>query len=106
MKARISQSNFDATQELWNLLVLIALNKAFGFGNKRLKKTVDEMRQTMEEFTRDACCTDKPYRKETHTDISTAIIKAVDAAKSRGIDYENILGVEFRDGAGKIIGRT
>lgn len=94
MKARIRNDALDVTKIIWDLCLLVTLNKKCGFGNKRLTEFYKELEDTQAEFTRDACVTDRQGRRESHTDITTAVIKMIRAAESRDIDWKKILGVE------------
>lgn len=94
MKARIKDDSWDKLRLMWDLLNLITLNECAGFGNKRLARFTETQHQIQANFDRRACCTDRPHRKESYTDIDTALILTIRAAESRGIDWRDILGLD------------
>lgn len=95
MKARIHDDSLDKLRLLWELLDLITLNECAGFGNKRLKRYMKTQRQVQANFDRQACCTDRPHRKDAYTDLDTAVILTIRAAESRGIDWREIIGKDI-----------
>lgn len=94
MKSRVvaQTSALEKTKTIWDLCLLIALNKEFGFGNARLERFTKALWKTQEYFTEIATGTDK--KKDSYSDIDTAIYQLIEAADSRKIDWREILGIE------------
>lgn len=80
------------TKLVWELSLLVALNKEFGFGNERLQRFLDALYETQNAFVKTATSTDR--KREEYSDITTAICQLTRAADSRKIDWHELLHVE------------
>lgn len=102
VKAKIKQESVDrltgtieTVKRLWELATLLALTREFGFGEKRLKRFADGLRDVYSEIDNRASITDmydKMNRKMTN--IDEAVIRVIRELRSCGIDHRKILGEE------------
>lgn len=102
VKAKIKQESVDrltgtieTVKRLWELATLLALTREFGFGEKRLKRFADGLRDVYSEIDNRASITDmydKMNRKMTN--IDEAVIRVIRELRSCGIDHREILGEE------------
>ena len=102
VKAKLKQENVDrltgtieTVKRLWELATLLTLTREFGFGEKRLKRFADSLREVYKEIDNRASITDmydKMNRKMTNLD--EAIIKVIRELRALGIDHREILGDE------------
>ena len=102
VNARIKQEGVDrltgtieTVKRLWELATLLTLVREFGFGEKRLKRFADGLRDVYSEIDNRASITDmydKMNRKMTN--IDEAVIRVIRELRSCGIDHRQILGEE------------
>lgn len=102
VKAKIKQESVDrltgtieTVKRLWELATLLTLVREFGFGEKRLKRFADSLREVYSEIDNRASITDmydKMNRKMTN--IDEAVIRVIRELRSCGIDHREILGEE------------
>lgn len=102
VKAKIKQESVDrltgtieTVKRLWELATLLTLVREFGFGEKRLKRFADGLRDVYSEIDNRASITDmydKMNRKMTN--IDEAVIRVIRELRSCGIDHREILGDE------------
>ena len=102
VNARIKQEGVDrltgtieTVKRLWELATLLTLVREFGFGEKRLKRFADSLREVYSEIDNRASITDmydKMNRKMTN--IDEAVIRVIRELRSCGIDHREILGEE------------
>ena len=102
VNARIKQEGVDrltgtieTVKRLWELATLLTLVREFGFGEKRLKRFADSLRDVYSEIDNCASITDmydKMNRKMTN--IDEAVIRVIRELRSCGIDHRQILGEE------------
>ena len=102
VKAKIKQESVDrltgtieTVKRLWELATLLTLVREFGFGEKRLKRFADSLRDVYSEIDYRASITDmydKMNRKMTN--IDEAVIRVIRELRSCGIDHRQILGEE------------
>lgn len=102
VKAKIKQESVDrltgtieTVKRLWELATLLTLVREFGFGEKRLKRFADSLRDVYSEIDNRASITDmydKMNRKMTN--IDEAVIRVIRELRSCGIDHRQILGEE------------
>ena len=102
VKAKIKQESVDrltgtieTVKRLWELATLLTLVREFGFGEKRLKRFADGLRDVYSEIDNRASITDmydKMNRKMTN--IDEAVIRVIRELRSCGIDHRQILGEE------------
>ena len=102
VKAKIKQESVDrltgtieTVKRLWELATLLTLTREFGFGEKRLKRFADSLREVYSEIDNRASITDmydKMNRKMTN--IDEAVIRVIRELRSCGIDHRQILGEE------------
>ena len=102
VNARIKQEGVDrltgtieTVKRLWELATLLTLVREFGFGEKRLKRFADSLRDVYSEIDNRASITDmydKMNRKMTN--IDEAVIRVIRELRSCGIDHRQILGEE------------
>lgn len=102
VKSKLKQESVDrltgtieTVKRLWELATLLSLVREFGFGEKRLKRFADSMRDVYSEIDNRASITDmydKMNRKMTN--IDEAVIRVIRELRSCGIDHRQILGEE------------
>ena len=102
VNARIKQEGVDrltgtieTVKRLWELATLLTLVREFGFGEKRLKRFADSLRDVYSEIDNRSSITDmydKMNRKMTN--IDEAVIRVIRELRSCGIDHREILGEE------------
>ena len=69
------------------------LHDVFGFGRERLIKFGNALQKQYDDFSRECDLTDTLRRNsQKATNFDTAIVRAVQALRSYGIDYHEILG--------------
>ena len=74
------------------LMTIIVLHDVFGFGRERLIKFGKALQKQYDDFSRECDLTDTLRRNSPKaTNFDTAIIRAVQALRSYGIDYHEIL---------------
>ena len=83
----------DTQRTTHELMTIIVLHDVFGFGRERLIKFGKALQKQYDDFSRECDLTDTLRRgSEKATNFDTAIIRAVQALRSYGIDYHEILG--------------
>lgn len=102
VKSKLKQESVDrltgtieTVKRLWELATLLTLVREFGFGEKRLKRFADGLREVYSEIDNRASITDmydKMNRKMTN--IDEAVIRVIRELRSCGIDHRQILGEE------------
>ena len=102
VKSKLKQESVDrltgtieTVKRLWELATLLTLVREFGFGEKRLKRFADGLRDVYSEIDNRASITDmydKMNRKMTN--IDEAVIRVIRELRSCGIDHRQILGEE------------
>ena len=102
VKSKLKQESVDhltgtieTVKRLWELATLLTLVREFGFGEKRLKRFADGLREVYSEIDNRASITDmydKMNRKMTN--IDEAVIRVIRELRSCGIDHREILGEE------------
>ena len=102
VKSKLKQESVDrltgtieTVKRLWELATLLTLVREFGFGEKRLKRFADSLRDVYSETDNRASTTDtydKMNRKMTN--IDEAVIRVIRELRSCGIDHREILGEE------------
>lgn len=102
VKSKLKQESVDrltgtieTVKRLWELATLLTLVREFGFGEKRLKRFADSLRDVYSEIDNRASITDmydKMNRKMTN--IDEAVIRVIRELRSCGIDHRQILGEE------------
>ena len=102
VKSKLKQESVDrltgtieTVKRLWELATLLTLVREFGFGEKRLKRFADSLRDVYSEIDNRASITDmydKMNRKMTN--IDEAVIRVIRELRSCGIDHREILGEE------------
>ena len=102
VKSKLKQESVDrltgtieTVKRLWELATLLTLVREFGFGEKRLKRFADSLRDFYSEIDNRAYLTDmydKMNRKMTN--IDEAVIRVIRELRSCGIDHRQILGEE------------
>lgn len=83
----------DTQRTTHELMTIIVLHDVFGFGRERLIKFGNALQKQYDDFSRECDLTDTLRRNSPKaTNFDTAIIRAVQALRSYGIDYHEILG--------------
>ena len=83
----------DTQRTTHELMTIIVLHDVFGFGRERLIKFGNALQKQYDDFSRECDITDTLRRNSPKaTNFDTAIIRAVQALRSYGIDYHEILG--------------
>ena len=83
----------DSQRTTHELMTIIVLHDVFGFGRERLIKFGKALQKQYDDFSRECDLTDTLRRNSPKaTNFDTAIIRAVQALRSYGIDYHEILG--------------
>ena len=82
----------DTQRTTFELMTVIVLHYVFGFGRERLIKFGKALQKQYDDFSRECDLTDTLRRgSEKATNFDTAIVRAVQALRSYGIDYHEIL---------------
>ena len=82
----------DTQRTTHELMTIIVLHDVFGFGRERLIKFGQALQKQYGDFSRECDLTDTLRRgSEKATNFDTAIVRAVQALRSYGIDYHEIL---------------
>ena len=82
----------DTQRTTFELMTVIVLHDVFGFGRERLIKFGKALQKQYDDFSRECDLTDTLRRgSEKATNFDTAIVRAVQALRSYGIDYHEIL---------------
>lgn len=82
----------DTQRTTHELMTIIVLHDIFGFGRERLLKFGQALQRQYDDFNRECDLTDTLRRgSEKATNFDTAIVRAVQALRSYGIDYHDIL---------------
>lgn len=82
----------DTQRTTHELMTIIVLHDVFGFGRERLIKFGKALQKQYDDFSRECDLTDTMRRgSEKATNFDTAIVRAVQALRSYGIDYHDIL---------------
>ena len=96
LKRRIAAElteTLDTQRTTHELMTIIVLHDVFGFGRARLIKFGNALQKQYDDFSRECDITDTLRRNAPKaTNFDTAIIRAVQALRSYGIDYHEILG--------------
>lgn len=83
----------DTQRTTHELMTIIVLHDVFGFGRERLIKFGKALQKQYDDFSAECDITDTLRRNAPKaTNFDTAIIRAVQALRSYGIDYHEILG--------------
>lgn len=83
----------DTQRTTHELMTIIVLHDVFGFGRERLIKFGKALQKQYDDFSRECDLTDTLRRgSEKATNFDTAIVRAVQALRSYGIDYHEVLG--------------
>ncbi len=83
----------DTQRTTHELMTIIVLHDVFGFGRERLIKFGKALQKQYDDFSRECDLTDTLRRNSLKaSNFDTAIIRAVQALLSYGIDYRDILG--------------
>ena len=86
-------ATLDTQRTTHELMTIIVLHDVFGFGEKRLKQFTAALQKQYDDFTAECDLTDTMRRgSQKATNFDTAIIRAVQALRSYGIDYRDVLG--------------
>lgn len=86
-------ATLDTQRTTHELMTIIVLHDVFGFGDKRLKQFTAALQKQYDDFTAECDLTDTMRRgSQKATNFDTAIIRAVQALLSYGIDYRDVLG--------------
>lgn len=86
-------ATLDTQRTTHELMTIIVLHDVFGFGEKRLKQFTAALQKQYDDFTKECDLTDTMRRgSQKATNFDTAIIRAVQALLSYGIDYRDVLG--------------
>ena len=95
LKRRIAAElteTLDTQRTTFELMTVIVLHDVFGFGRERLIKFGKALQKQYDDFSRECDLTDTLRRgSEKATNFDTAIVRAVQALRSYGIDYHEIL---------------
>lgn len=95
LKRRIAAElteTLDTQRTTHELMTIIVLHDVFGFGRERLIKFGNALQKQYDDFSRECDLTDTLRRgSEKATNFDTAIVRAVQALRSYGIDYHDIL---------------
>ena len=82
----------DTQRTTHELMTIIVLHDVFGFGRERLIKFGQALQKQYDDFSRECDLTDTLRRNSPKaTNFDTAIVRAVQALRSYGIDYHDIL---------------
>ena len=82
----------DTQRTTFELMTVIVLHDVFGFGRARLIKFGNALQKQYDDFSRECDLTDTLRRNSPKaTNFDTAIVRAVQALRSYGIDYHEIL---------------
>ena len=82
----------DTQRTTFELMTVIVLHDVFGFGRERLIKFCKALQKQYDDFSRECDLTDTLRRNSPKaTNFDTAIVRAVQALRSYGIDYHEIL---------------
>ena len=82
----------DTQRTTHELMTIIVLHDVFGFGRERLIKFGKALQKQYDDFSRECDLTDTLRRNSPKaTNFDTAIVRAVQALRSYGIDYHEIL---------------
>ena len=82
----------DTQRTTFELMTVIVLHDVFGFGRERLIKFGNALQKQYDDFSRECDLTDTLRRNSPKaTNFDTAIVRAVQALRSYGIDYHDIL---------------
>ena len=82
----------DTQRTTHELMTIIVLHDIFGFGRERLIKFGKALQKQYDDFSRECDLTDTLRRNSPKaTNFDTAIVRAVQALRSYGIDYHEIL---------------
>ena len=82
----------DTQRTTHKLMTIIVLHDVFGFGRERLIKFGQALQKQYDDFSRECDLTDTLRRNSPKaTNFDTAIVRAVQALRSYGIDYHDIL---------------
>ena len=82
----------DTQRTTFELMTVIVLHDVFGFGRERLIKFGNALQKQYDDFSRECDLTDTLRRNSPKaTNFDTAIVRAVQALRSYGIDYHEIL---------------
>ena len=82
----------DTQRTTHELMTIIVLHDVFGFGRERLIKFGKALQKQYDDFSAECDLTDTLRRgSEKATNFDTAIVRAVQALRSYGIDYHEIL---------------
>ena len=82
----------DTQRTTFELMTVIVLHDVFGFGRERLIKFGQALQKQYDDFSRECDLTDMLRRNSPKaTNFDTAIVRAVQALRSYGIDYHEIL---------------
>ena len=82
----------DTQRTTHELMTIIVLHDVFGFGRERLIKFGKALQKQYDDFSRECDLTDTLRRNSPKaTNFDTAIVRAVQALRSYGIDYHDIL---------------
>ena len=96
LKRRIAAElteTLDTQRTTHELMTIIVLHDVFGFGRERLIKFGQALQKQYDDFSAECDITDTLRRNAPKaTNFDTAIIRAVQALRSYGIDYHEILG--------------
>ena len=96
LKRRIAAEiteTLDTQRTTFELMTVIVLHDVFGFGRERLIKFGKALQKQYDDFSAECDITDTLRRNAPKaTNFDTAIIRAVQALRSYGIDYHEILG--------------
>ena len=98
----------DTQRTTYELMTIIVLHDVFGFGRKRLIKFGQALQKQYDDFSAECDITDTLRRNAPKaTNFDTAIIRAVQALRSYGIDYHEILPntahIMITDGKGRSV---
>ena len=95
LKRRIAAElteTLDTQRTTHELMTIIVLHDVFGFGRERLIKFGNALQKQYDDFSSECDLTDTLRRgSEKATDFDTAIVRAVQALRSYGIDCHEIL---------------
>ena len=82
----------DTQRTTHELMTIIVLHDIFGFGRERLIKFGNALQKQYDDFSRECDLTDTLRRNSPKaTNFDTAIVRSVQALRSYGIDYHDIL---------------
>ena len=82
----------DTQRTTHELMTIIVLHDIFGFGRERLIKFGNALQKQYDDFSAECDLTDTLRRNSPKaTNFDTAIVRAVQALRSYGIDYHEIL---------------